>query len=79
MHQNSVQGRILHKTSSAELIECFTETFGIGRPPKLPEWIISGAVIGMQSGTESVPHIWNELKMYNLLFQHFGYWRHVLA
>ncbi|VVA37545.1 Hypothetical predicted protein [Prunus dulcis] len=63
IHGNSVEGRILHGTSPSELIECFTET--IGRPPKLPDWIISGAVVGMQGGTESVRHIWNELKTYN--------------
>ncbi|TQD76914.1 hypothetical protein C1H46_037553 [Malus baccata] len=26
------------------------------------------------SGTESIPRIWNELKMYDLPFQHYGYW-----
>ncbi|XP_004303593.1 PREDICTED: putative alpha-xylosidase 2 [Fragaria vesca subsp. vesca] len=63
IHKNSVEGRILHGNSPTELIECFTET--IGRPPKLPDWIISGAVVGMQGGTESVRRIWNELKSYN--------------
>lgn len=53
----------MHGTSPSELIECFTET--IGRPPKLPDWIISGAVVGMQGGTESARHIWNELKTYD--------------
>ncbi|KAB2608427.1 alpha-glucosidase-like [Pyrus ussuriensis x Pyrus communis] len=63
IHGNSVEGRILHGTSPSELIQCFTET--IGRPPKLPDWIISGAVVGMQGGTESARHIWNELKTYD--------------
>ncbi|PRQ49788.1 putative alpha-glucosidase [Rosa chinensis] len=63
IHGNSVEGRILHGNSPTELIECFTET--IGRPPKLPDWIISGAVVGMQGGTKSVRRIWNELKSYN--------------
>ncbi|KAG6690960.1 hypothetical protein I3842_10G039800 [Carya illinoinensis] len=61
---SSVQGRILHGNSPSELIEHFTET--IGRPPELPEWIISGAVVGMQGGTETVRRIWNKLKTYNV-------------
>lgn len=64
IHGNSAEGRILHGNSPCELIECFTES--VGRPPQLPEWIISGAVVGMQGGTEIVRHIWNELKAYNV-------------
>lgn len=64
MYGSSVQGRILHGNSPSELIEHFTET--IGRPPELPEWIISGAVVGMQGGTETVRHIWDKLKTYNV-------------
>lgn len=64
IHGNSVDGRILHGNSPCELIERFTET--IGRQPELPEWIISGAIVGMQGGTEAVRHIWNELKAYEL-------------
>ncbi|KAH7511735.1 hypothetical protein FEM48_Zijuj12G0014400 [Ziziphus jujuba var. spinosa] len=64
IHGNSVQGRILHGNSPSEIIECFTES--IGRPPQLPEWIISGAIVGMQGGTETVRHIWNELGSYNV-------------
>ncbi|XP_065856529.1 uncharacterized protein [Euphorbia lathyris] len=64
IHSNSAQGRILYGDSPSELIECFTET--IGRPPELPKWIISGAVVGMQGGTEAVHHIWNELKSYKV-------------
>ena len=53
----------MHGNSPTELIECFTDT--IGRPPQLPDWIISGAVVGMQGGTESVRRVWTELKSYN--------------
>lgn len=59
-----VQGRILHGHSPTELIENFTET--IGRPPELPEWIISGAVVGMQGGTDAVRNAWNQLQTYNV-------------
>ncbi|KAE8680509.1 DNA gyrase subunit B [Hibiscus syriacus] len=51
IHGKAMQGRILHGNSPLEIIEHFTET--IGRPPELPEWVISGAVVGMQGGTET--------------------------
>lgn len=54
----------MHGNSPSELIANFTET--IGRPPELPEWIISGAVVGIQGGTETVRHIWDELRTYNV-------------
>ncbi|XP_038882634.1 sulfoquinovosidase-like [Benincasa hispida] len=64
IHGNSIQGRILHGNSPSELIERFTET--IGRPPELPGWIISGAVVGMQGGTDAVRKIWNDLKAHEV-------------
>lgn len=64
IHGNSVKGRMLHGNSPSELIESFTES--IGRPPQLPDWIISGAVVGMQGGTEKVRQVWNELGTYNV-------------
>lgn len=64
IHSNTVEGRILHGNSPTELIECFTEI--IGRPPELPKWIISGAVVGMQGGTETVRRVWDELTIYKV-------------
>ncbi|XP_057947807.1 uncharacterized protein LOC131143487 [Malania oleifera] len=64
IYGDTVQGRILHGTSPSELIENFTET--IGRPPKLPEWIITGAVVGMQGGTDAVRHVWDVLQTYDV-------------
>lgn len=64
VHGDSVRGRILNGNSPCELIECFTET--IGRPPLLPEWIISAAVVGMQGGTDTVRRVWDELKSYDV-------------
>ncbi|XP_027349207.1 uncharacterized protein LOC113860869 [Abrus precatorius] len=64
IHGNSVEGRILHGNSPCELIERFTES--IGRLPELPEWIISGAIVGMQGGTDAVRHIWNVLRTYDV-------------
>ncbi|XP_020583047.1 uncharacterized protein LOC110026450 isoform X2 [Phalaenopsis equestris] len=60
VHGNFVGGRILNGSSPAELIKRYTET--IGRPPELPSWIINGAVIGMQGGTEAVRRVWDQLK-----------------
>ncbi|KAG5055032.1 hypothetical protein JHK85_007542 [Glycine max] len=64
IHGNSVEGRILHGNSPCELIERSTES--IGRLPELPEWIISGAIVGMQGGTDAVRHIWDELRTYDV-------------
>ncbi|XP_039028333.1 sulfoquinovosidase-like [Hibiscus syriacus] len=64
IHGKAMQGRILHGNSPLEIIEHFTET--IGRPPELPEWVISGAVVGMQGGTETVRSVWDKLKTYKV-------------
>lgn len=64
MYGTSMQGRILHGCSPTELIERYTGT--IGRMPELPKWILSGAVVGMQGGTESVRHVWGQLEKYNV-------------
>lgn len=59
IHGDCVEGRILYGNSPCELIEQFTES--IGRPPPLPDWIISGAIVGMQGGTNKVRHVWEQL------------------
>ncbi|KAL6988025.1 hypothetical protein U1Q18_013771 [Sarracenia purpurea var. burkii] len=64
MHGDSIQGSILYGNSPLELIEHFAEA--IGRPPMLPEWIISGAVVGMQGGTDIVRDVWDKLGAYNV-------------
>ncbi|CAN1173482.1 yihQ [Linum perenne] len=64
MHGNSISGTILHGETPTDLIERFTAT--IGRPPMLPKWVISGAVVGMQGGTESVREVWDKLEGYEV-------------
>ncbi|KAI7739314.1 hypothetical protein M8C21_029381, partial [Ambrosia artemisiifolia] len=59
IHGDCVEGRILYGNSPPELIEQFTES--IGRPPVLPDWIISGAIVGMQGGTDKVRQVCEEL------------------
>ncbi|KAG5555986.1 hypothetical protein RHGRI_006576 [Rhododendron griersonianum] len=64
MHGDSIEGRILYGNSPLEFIEGFTDA--IGRPPELPEWIISGAVVGMQGGTDFVRDVWDKLQAYDV-------------
>ena len=55
-----MEGQILSGGSPAELIEQYTEYSGRMRP--LPAWISSGAVVGMQGGTEEVRRLHERLK-----------------
>ncbi|KAK1277352.1 putative alpha-xylosidase 2 [Acorus gramineus] len=64
IYNNVARGRILHGNSPAKLIERFTET--IGRPPELPKWVMSGAIVGMQGGTEAVRCVWDILQDYSV-------------
>ena len=47
-----MRGQILSGKNPAELIEQYTEYSGRMRP--LPEWVLSGAVVGLQGGTQKV-------------------------
>jgi alpha-glucosidase (family GH31 glycosyl hydrolase) len=53
-------GQILSGETPVELIELFTEYSGRMRP--LPEWILGGAVVGLQGGTDKVLDAYDELK-----------------
>ena len=55
-----MRGQILSGETPAELIEEYTEYSGRMRP--LPGWILSGAVVGMQGGTQRVREIHEELQ-----------------
>ncbi len=55
-----LNGRILQGGSPAELIEEYTSCVGRMRP--LPDWILDGAVVGMQGGTEKVRNVCQALK-----------------
>lgn len=54
-----VAGRILYGDSPADLIAEYTGYAGRMRP--LPDWILEGAVVGMQGGTERVREVAAEL------------------
>ena len=55
-----VSGQILSGGSPVELIEQYTEFSGRMRP--LPEWILGGAVIGLQGGTQKVLDVYERLE-----------------
>jgi len=55
-----MRGQILSGDIPAELIEQYTEYSGRMRP--LPEWIMSGAVVGLQGGTHKVLDIFENLE-----------------
>jgi alpha-glucosidase len=55
-----MRGQILSGDTPAQLIEQYTEYSGRMRP--LPEWITSGAVVGLQGGTDRALRISEELE-----------------
>jgi len=55
-----VSGQILSADTPAGLIEQYTEYSGRMRP--LPEWILSGAIVGLQGGTDKVLNIFERLE-----------------
>src|SRR5215216_5373913 len=54
-----VVGQILNGETPPQLIEAYTEY--CGRMPPLPEWILGGAVIGVQGGTQRVLDLSDQL------------------
>lgn len=57
---SQMQGRILYGESPAELIAEYTSYAGRMRP--LPDWLLEGAVVGMQGGTARVREVWAMLQ-----------------
>jgi alpha-glucosidase len=55
-----MSGQILSGETPAELIEQYTEYSGRMRP--LPDWILGGAVVGVQGGTDKVLEISDQLE-----------------
>jgi alpha-glucosidase (family GH31 glycosyl hydrolase) len=55
-----MRGQILSGETPAALIEQYTEYAGRMRP--LPEWILGGAVVGLQGGTQRVLEIYEKLR-----------------
>ena len=57
---NELVGRILYAEDPIGLIEEYT--IYAGRTKQLPDWVIDGAIIGMQGGTDKLYNIWDQLK-----------------
>jgi alpha-glucosidase len=55
-----LRGRILYGATPEDLIREYTAWAGRMRP--LPDWILSGAVVGLQGGTQTVRQIYGQLK-----------------
>ncbi len=51
---------LLDGSSPKELLTRYTDI--TGRPPALPDWVHSGAIVGMQGGTEKVRQVYQALK-----------------
>ena len=60
IESSRMQGQLLCGETPLELIELYTEY--TGRMAPLPDWLNSGALIGMQGGTEKVRQIWSQLR-----------------
>ncbi len=60
----TMRGSMLAGDSPEELIAAHTE--GTGRMRPLPDWILEGAVIGMQGGTDKVRRVWRALQEHDV-------------
>ncbi len=58
-----MSGRILYGETPTELITEYTAFAGRMRP--LPNWILDGAIVGMQGGTQRVRDVWQMLQQHN--------------
>lgn len=57
---NKLSGRIYYGENPKQLIREYTEE--VGRMRSLPEWITSGAIVGLQGGTKDVRNIVSKLR-----------------
>ena len=57
---NLMEGRILFGETPGDLIREYTAS--IGRMKELPDWAISGAIVGVQGGSDKVKEVWSQLK-----------------
>ena len=59
-----LSGRIFYGESPADLIEAYTTYAGRMRP--LPDWILDGAVVGVQGGGDRVRQVYAQLKAHEV-------------
>ena len=67
---SQMRGQILFAETPLDLIELYTEYSG--RMSALPDWVHSGAIVGMQGGTDEVRKIWSQLQEFNTPIA--GFW-----
>lgn len=65
-----LKGRMLWGNTPLEAIERHTQI--VGRMPTLPEWVHTGAIAGMQGGTDKVRAVWAKLRQLNTPIA--GFW-----
>ncbi|GAB4481392.1 MAG: alpha-glucosidase [Anaerolineae bacterium] len=64
LFSSDMTGTILYGESPADLIASYTAINGRMRP--LPDWILGGAVVGMQGGTARVRQVYEQLKAHDV-------------
>lgn len=52
--------QIFSRTTPAEILAKYTQV--VGRPSPLPDWVHSGAIVGLQGGTEKVRQVYEKLR-----------------
>jgi len=60
VYSNQLSARVLYGETHADLIGEYAAY--AGRMRKLPDWAISGAIIGLQGGTQKLYDVWEQLK-----------------
>jgi len=60
VYSNELTARIIYGDSHADLLNEYSAYAGKMR--KLPDWAISGAIIGLQGGTQKLYDVWDQLR-----------------
>lgn len=60
LFSGEMHGQILYGDTPLQLVKVYSQV--VGHMRKLPDWIMNGAVVGMQGGTQKVREVWEKLK-----------------
>lgn len=52
LHHNVLYATLLREATLKATVQAVTTS--LGKPPQLPDWILRGAILGLQHGTEEV-------------------------
>lgn len=61
---NMMSGYIVYGENPPQILQTYRSLTGAMRP--LPDWVIDGAIVGMQGGTEKVRQVWEQLQTYDV-------------